>query len=187
MIIQHLLNHVSLFKSVSLLFKGPKQTHIKPTTRNALILWSLGLNAIRLNGRSSWSPMNGQPSTSIGHRQPIRGPQRPEITAGVMGSMSATSGAHMISSCHHKKGKQWLSTPLLVPEKCSLPRAFPCRFQHNQLTMALHLTGNYGSRYYSCSRPMDKSLKTVGHIQDTWGMGKLHDPCPSQSLKGLRE
>ena len=106
----------------------------------------------------------------------------------VMDSMSATSGAHVMSSCRHKKGKQWLPTPLLVLEECSLlPRAFPCQFQHNQLTMALHFTGNYGFWYYSCGRPMDKSLTTVGHIQDTWGMGKLHDPCPSQSRKGLRE
>ena len=108
------------------------------------------------------------------------GPKSQKSQLEVMGSMSTMSGAHVMSSCHYKKGKQWLPTPLLVPEECSLlPRAFPCRFQHNQLTMALHLTGNYGFWYYSCGRPMGKSLKTVGHIQDTWGMGKLHDPCPS--------
>ena len=42
-----------------------------------------------------------------------------------MGTMSAVSGAHVMSPCHYKKGKQWLSTPLLVQEACSpLPRAF---------------------------------------------------------------
>ena len=39
------------------------------------------------------------------------GPKGQKSQLEVMGSMSTTSGAHVMLSCHYKRGKQWLPTP----------------------------------------------------------------------------
>ena len=47
--------------------------------------------------------------------------------------------------------------------------------QHNQLTVTFHFTGNHGFWYCSCGKLMGKSLRTVGHIQDTWELRKYDE------------
>ena len=76
---------------------------------------------------NSWSPNSEEPSTQEVVDSLFVGPKGQKSQLVVIGSMSTASGAHMMSHCHYKKGKQWLPTPLLVLEACGLlPRAIPC-------------------------------------------------------------
>jgi hypothetical protein len=63
------------------------------------------------------------------------GPKGQKLQLVVMGFMSAMSGAHVMSPCHHKKGKQWLSTPLTRtnstwPPSSSLSLPIPAQPAH---------------------------------------------------------
>ena len=58
----HLTSHLGLLWGISTLFKGPKETYMKPHSPNTLILWLLCSNIIGLIKGSSWSPIVSNPA-----------------------------------------------------------------------------------------------------------------------------
>ena len=50
-------SHLGLLWGISALFKGPRETRVKPHSPNTLILSLLGSNIIELVKGSSWSPI----------------------------------------------------------------------------------------------------------------------------------
>ena len=63
---QHLdkpsIKYLGLLWGIMALFKSPKETHVKPTAWNTLILWLLDSNIIGLIKRNSWSSMVSSPT-----------------------------------------------------------------------------------------------------------------------------
>ena len=187
--IQHLTSHLGLLWGVSTLFKNPKETHMKPTARNTLTPWSLDPNVIGLSKGNNWSPISEQPSTQVSHGQPVRGPQRPEITASCYGlNVCYKWSPHYIilSLLKRKTVTAYFSTRTRgsKPSSSSLFKLL----QHNQLTIVLHFTRNHGFWYYSHGKLLGKSSKTIGHIQDTWKLEKYDEnPMTITVLKGFKE
>ena len=123
---QHPTSRLSLLWGIMALFKSPKETHVKPTTWNTLILWLLDSNIIGLIKRNSWSSMVSSPtlrptldSLSVGPKD-----QKLPVVCYGLNVYYKWSPHYVILSL--LKGKTVLPTSLLVPEAASLfPQASP--------------------------------------------------------------